>query len=236
MRAVSIDGPAGSGKSTVGRELARRLGWLYIDTGAMYRAVTLKAIREGVDLENAAGEQGEALARVARKARIDLREGPAGQRVALDGEDVTDEIRSPELTRLVRFVARCGQAREEMVKKQRALAESGGIVMEGRDIGTVVLPEAVAKFYLDARAPERARRRAVDLERTGAEVDPARLEEEIASRDRSDRERADGPLRAADDAEVVDTTGMTFEQVVGRLEERTRERLAGLSPTPGGGG
>ncbi|MHC5055486.1 MAG: (d)CMP kinase [Planctomycetota bacterium] len=236
MRAVSIDGPAGAGKSTVGRELARRLGWVYIDTGAMYRAVTLKAVREGVDLEEAAGERDEALARVAREARIGLREGPEGQRVALDGEDVTDEIRSPELTRLVRFVARCGAAREEMVKKQRALAEAGGIVMEGRDIGTVVLPEAAVKFYLDARAQERARRRAADLERTGVEVDPARIEEEIASRDRSDRERADGPLRVADDAEVVDTTGMTFEQVVDRLEALTRERLAGFPPKPGGGG
>ena len=232
MRAVAIDGPAGAGKSTVGRALAERLGWLYVDTGAMYRAVTLKAVREGVDLEGGAAE----LARVAGKARVELREGSSGRRVILDDEDVTDAIRTPELTRLVRHVARCGAARAEMVKKQRALAEVGGVVMEGRDIGTVVLPDAAAKFYLDAAPDERARRRAVDLRGAGAEVDRERLEAEIASRDRSDRERADGPLKAADDAEVVDTSGMTFDEVVDRLEASTRGRLAGVSPARGTGG
>jgi cytidylate kinase len=231
MRAVAIDGPAGAGKSTVGRALAERLGWLYVDTGAMYRAVTLKAVREGVDLESGDVEDGTnalaaELARVAREARVELREGPPGRCVMLDGEDVTEAIRTPELTRLVRHVARCGAARAEMVTKQRALAEAGGIVMEGRDIGTVVLPEAAAKFYLDAAPDERARRRAVDLEGAGADVDRSRLEAEIVSRDRSDRERADGPLKAAADAEVVDTSGMSFEEVVDRLEAATRERIA----------
>lgn len=233
MRAVTIDGPAGAGKSTVGRALARRLGWVYVDTGAMYRAVTLRAVREGIDLEGigleGGGDLAEELARVAREARVELREGPAGRRVMLDDEDVTDAIRDTELTRLVRFVARSGPARAEMVKKQRALAESGGVVMEGRDIGTVVLPDAAVKFYLDARAPERTRRRARDLESAGVAVDRVELEEEIASRDRTDRERADGPLKVADDAEAVDTTGMTFEEVVDRLEEMTRERLVSIS-------
>ncbi len=236
MRAVAIDGPAGAGKSTVGRALAERLGWLYVDTGAMYRAVTLKAVREGVDLECSADSLAAELARVACEARVDLKEGPSGCRVILDDEDVTDAIRTPELTRLVRHVARCGAARAEMVKKQRALAEVGGVVMEGRDIGTVVLPDAAAKFYLDAAPHERARRRAVDLRGAGAEVDRERLEAEIASRDRSDRERADGPLKAADDAEVVDTSGMTFDEVVDRIEASTRGRLAGVSPARGGGG
>jgi len=236
MRVVAIDGPAGAGKSTVGRALARRLGWIYVDTGAMYRAVTLRAMREGLDLEGDGDDLAEELGRVARESRIELREGPSGQRVMLDGEDVTDAIRAPDLTRLVRFVARCGRARAEMVKKQRVFAESGGIVMEGRDIGTVVVPDAAAKFYLDASPGERARRRATDLERDGVQVDRASLEKEIVSRDRSDRERADGPLKVADDADVIDTTGMTFDDVVDRLEAMTRERLGDTAPAPGGGG
>jgi len=236
MRVVAIDGPAGAGKSTVGRALARRLGWQYIDTGAMYRAVTLAASREGVDLEGGAAGLAEELARVAREARIELHEDPGGLRVLLEGEDVSEAIRTPELTRLVRHVARCGAARREMVKKQRTLAEAGGIVMEGRDIGTVVLPDAAVKFYLDAAPRERARRRATDLERAGIEADRARLEKEIVSRDASDRERADGPLKVADDAEVVDTTGMTFEEVVDRLEAIARERLGSGSPASRGDG
>jgi cytidylate kinase len=228
IRAVAIDGPAGAGKSTVGRTLARRLGWLYVDTGAMYRAVTLRAVREGIDLEGGDEAIAADLGRVAREAQIELCEEDTGLRVMLDGEDVSDAIREPELTRLVRFVARSGPAREEMVKKQRAFADVSGIVMEGRDIGTVVLPDAAAKFYLDAKPRERAERRATDLIRAGAEkVDRARLEEEIVSRDKSDRERADGPLKIADDANVVDTTGMTFEEVVDRLEIITREKISG---------
>jgi cytidylate kinase len=193
----------------------------------MYRAVTLRAIREGIDLEGGGDDIAAELGRVAREARIELCEEPTGLRVTLDGEDVSDAIREPELTRLVRFVARSGPAREEMVKKQRAFADVSGIVMEGRDIGTVVLPDAAAKFYLDAKPRERAERRATDLVRAGVEVDRAQLEKEIVSRDKSDRERADGPLKIADDANVVDTTGMTFEEVVDRLEAITRERIGG---------
>ncbi len=224
--AVAIDGPAGAGKSTVGKALAGRLGWLYVDTGAMYRAVTLEAVRKGADLEDA-----EALACITREAAVELREEGGKLRVILNGEDVSEEIRAPELTRKVRHVARSGAARAEMVKKQQAVADAGPVVMEGRDIGTVVLPDAIAKFYLDATTPERARRRARDLERAGAgEVDAKSLEVELASRDRSDRERPDGPLMAADDAEVVDTMGMPVEEVVDLLEKKTRERLAGTGP------
>jgi len=227
VRAVAIDGPAGAGKSTVAKALARRLGWRYVDTGAMYRAVTLEAVREGVDLEGGGDELGRTLARVTREAEVDLREEDGALRVLLGGEDVTSEVRTPELTRLVRHLARSGPARAEMVRKQQALASGGPVVMEGRDIGTGVLPRAAAKFYLDATAGERARRRAGDLEDAGAEVDVAAIEKEIASRDRSDRERADGPLKVAGDAEVVDTTGMSVDEVVDHLARRTRARLAG---------
>jgi cytidylate kinase len=227
VAAVAIDGPAGAGKSTVAKALARRLGWLYVDTGAMYRAVTLEAVRRGVELEGGGDELPRTLARVTREAEVDLREEDGALRVLLAGEDVTGEVRTPELTRLVRYLARSGPARAEMVLKQQALASAGPVVMEGRDIGTVVLPRAAAKFYLDATVGERARRRAGDLESAGEEVAVGALEREIASRDRSDRERADGPLKVAGDAEVVDTTAMSIEEVVDHLERLTRARLAG---------
>ncbi len=227
VAAVAIDGPAGAGKSTAAKALARRLGWLYVDTGAMYRAVTLAAVREGVDLEGGGDDLPRTLARITREARVQLREEDGALRVFLGGEDVTSEVRTPRLTRLVRHLARSGPGRAARVQKQQALASAGPVVMEGRDIGTVVLPGAVAKFYLDASVGERARRRAGDLEDAGAEVDVAALEKEIASRDRSDRERTDGPLKVAGDAEVVDTTGMSVAEVVDLLERRTRARLAG---------
>lgn len=221
IKAVAIDGPAASGKSTVGRELARRLGWSYVETGAMYRAVTLKALREGIDLGDV-----EALAGAASRAMVELREGPDGVQVLLDGEDVTEAIRDPGLTRRVRLVASMAGVRSELVRKQRELAEAGPAVMEGRDIGTVVLPDAAAKFFLDASLEERAARRARDLGRAGeADVDPSALARELESRDRSDREREVGPLALAADAERVDTTGMSIEAVVARLEERVREKL-----------
>jgi len=225
--AVAIDGPAGAGKSTVGRALARRLGWLYVDTGAMYRAATLKALRMGAEFADAA-----ALAKIAADARIEFVDEPAPGdespvRVLLDGEDVTEAIRRPELTRHVKHVASCAAARREMVRRQRELAESRPVVMEGRDIGTVVLPDAVAKFYLDASLEERARRRAIDIERQGGgPADLATVMRELELRDRSDRERDAGPLARAEDAEVVDTTGMTVAEVVEALESRTRSRLA----------
>ena len=222
LRAVAIDGPAGAGKSTVAKALAARLGWRYVDTGAMYRAATLEAVRRGVEVESAAPEE---IARCAREARIELRDRKDGQRVSLDGEDVTAAIRQPELTRRVRYVARCAPARAELVKKQRAAALARPVVMEGRDIGTVVMPDAAVKFYLDATIEERARRRARDLERAGREVTIEAVTEEILSRDESDTGRAASPLVPAPDAEIVDTTGLSAEEVVDLLERRVRERI-----------
>jgi cytidylate kinase len=189
----------------------------------MYRAVTLKAVSDRVDLADA-----EALAAVTRDSEIAFRLDGEVNRVLLGGEDVTKAIRRPELTRKVRELARCAAARAEMVKKQRALADLGPVVMEGRDIQTVVLPDARWKFFLDASLAVRARRRAGDLERAGARgVDLAAVECEMASRDRSDSERDAGPLAAAPDAVVVDTTGLSVKEVVGLLERRVR---AGVSP------
>lgn len=219
--AVTIDGPAGAGKSSVGRRLAQRLGWLFIDTGAMYRVVTLKAMRSGVDFADA-----DALGRIARDADIRLTQTDAGTNVELDGEDVTAAIRTDDLTKQVRPVAACSSARAELVKKQRAISASQPAVMEGRDIGTVVLPDALVKVYLDASVEERARRRSEDLRRRGvADVDIERVKRDIESRDRSDMERADSPLKKASDADVVDTDGLTELQVVDRLEQLTRSRV-----------
>jgi len=222
--AVAIDGPAGAGKSTVGKALARRLGWLFVDTGAMYRAATLKAMRLGVDFADDA-----ALARIADEADIRLTQGDGAVRVWLDGEDVTGVIRTPELTENVRFVAACTGARAALVKKQRAACASSPAVMEGRDIGTVVLTDAAAKFYLDASVDERARRRLLDLRSKGAaDADFDEVKRNIVSRDKSDMERADSPLRRAEDADVVNTDGLGIDQVVDLLERRTREKVAAL--------
>lgn len=217
---IAIDGPAGAGKSTVARLVARRLGYLYLDTGAMYRALTLKALERRLDLED-----GAALAALA--AETDLRlggEGPDGQtEVLLDGRDVTPAVRTPEVNRSVSLVARQPAVREALVALQRRLAEAGSVVMDGRDIGTVVLPSAEHKFFLTASLAERARRRCADLEAQGFTGSLASVEEEVARRDRLDSERAASPLRRASDAEEIDTTQLSVEEVVQYILRRVRE-------------
>jgi len=196
---VAIDGPGGSGKSTVARAVARRLGYTYIDTGAMYRSVACWAIRLGMDIEDM--QKMEALA---RESHVEFVDG----RVLLNDEDVTREIREPAVSEAASKVAAYPGVRKAMREEQRRIGSTGPAVMEGRDIGTVVFPEARVKIFLDASPEARARRRAVEL---GAPVE--QVAKELAGRDSRDRTRAEAPLMQAPDAEYVDTTGLSTEEV-----------------------
>ena len=209
---IAIDGPAGSGKSTVSKLVADKLGLLYIDTGAMYRALTLKAMRNNINLEDE-----RALTDLAKTTNIELKDNGA-LRAFLDGEDVSVPIRTPEVTANVRYIARTPGVRQEMVKLQRAMGEESGGVLEGRDIGTVVFPDADYKFYLDADPEERARRRHKDLTALGAAQDVDKIKKDITERDASDTGRKVGALKKAHDAIYIDTTGLSVEEVVGRIE------------------
>jgi CMP/dCMP kinase len=212
---VAIDGPAGSGKSTVAREVARRLGFTYLDSGAMYRAVTLRALEEGADLDD-----GPALGVLARGLDIQLqrRDGDNAQ-VVVDGRDVSEAIRDPRVTGASSTVAAHPRVREALLEKQRALMASGNYVIEGRDIGTVVAPDAAVKVFLTADPEERARRRAAELERRGLSIDRDEVRAAIEQRDNLDTTRSAAPLRRADDAELIDTTGLDAGEVADRIVE-----------------
>jgi len=214
---VAIDGPSGAGKSTAGRALAAQLGYTYIDTGAMYRALALKAMRAGVSLDAE-----EALATLCRASRIDLTEG--GRRVLLDGQDVTAEIRSRETSRASSLVSVHPGVRVEMVARQRELGRDGGVVLDGRDIGTAVFPDAEVKFYLDANPGERAQRRLGELRAAGNDVSFDAVEEEVRERDYTDTHRAESPLVRAWDALALDTTRLGPEEVVERMLAAVRAR------------
>jgi cytidylate kinase len=207
---IAIDGPAGAGKSTVARALATRLGFTYLDSGAMYRAVGLLSLRSPEDDPAA----------LAREARIELdAAGGEAPRVVLDGEDVTGEIRTARVSEAASRVAALPEVRAALVALQRELLAAGDWVAEGRDIGTVVAPDAELKVYLDADPDERARRRASELG-----VDEATVRAEQAMRDERDRGRKESPLRAADGAVLLDTTGLDVEQAVSRIAELARSR------------
>ncbi|KPK47858.1 MAG: hypothetical protein AMK72_07805 [Planctomycetes bacterium SM23_25] len=219
---ITIDGTVGSGKSTAAAGLARRLGAGHLDTGAMYRALTLKALRDGLDLEDP-----EALTRMAASTAVEL-DGEAGaQRVRLDGQDVTAAIRGNRISTHSHYVARTAGVREVLVARQRAFAaRAGDVVAEGRDQGTVVFPEADVKFFLDADAEVRARRRQLELQGRGQVRSYRDVLAEITDRDRRDATREVSPLKAADDAVHVDTTDMTIDEMVDALAaevERRRE-------------
>jgi cytidylate kinase len=210
---IAIDGPAGSGKSTVARDLARRLGFNYLDSGAMYRAITLGALEAGVDLDD-----GEALGRLADDARIELRDRDGEYvQVLLDGRDVSEEIRVPRVTGASSRVAAHPQVRRALLAKQRDLISRGDWVAEGRDIGTVVAPEAAIKVFLTADPAERARRRAAELQRRGIEAEAADVQGAIEQRDRLDSTRSAAPLRPAEDAVLIDTTGLEADEVIERV-------------------
>jgi cytidylate kinase len=210
---VAIDGPAGSGKSTVAREVARRLGFTYLDSGAMYRAVTLGALENGADLEN-----GAALGALARDLDIELhRRDDDNAQVIVDGRDVSEAIRELRVTGASSTVAAHPEVREALLAKQRSLMAAGNYVVEGRDIGTVVAPEAPVKAFLTADPEERARRRAAELERQGQSIEHDEVRAAIEQRDRLDSTRSAAPLRRADDAELIDTTGLDAGQVADRI-------------------
>ena len=208
--AVAIDGPAGAGKSTVAKQVARRLGYLYLDTGAMYRAAALRCVRGGIDPADA-----EACGEAAAAMRLEFAPGAAGvQRVLADGEDITDAIRTPEISALSSPVSKHPGVRLAMTGLQRKMGARGGVVMEGRDIGTVVYPDAEVKVFLTASAEERARRRAAERVAADVVADVTAILREINERDERDTTRAEAPLRQADDARLLVTDGLTPEQVI----------------------
>lgn len=215
---ITIDGPAGAGKSTVAARLADRLGLQYLDTGAMYRAATLAALRRGVDMDDP-----DAVAGVARSVRIRF----DGGRVLCDGRDVTDEIRTPRVTRNIYHVADEPAAREPLIEQQRQIAEEQDLVTEGRDQGTDAFPDADVKFYLDASLEERARRRYEDLVDDGHDVSFEEVKDEMARRDRQDNSRPVGALRKTDDMIVVDSTDLSIAQVVERMAREVESRTTG---------
>ena len=214
---IAVDGPAGAGKSTLARALAAALGYAYVDSGAMYRVVGLAAHERGIDLADA-----PALAALVAGLDFVLQPDPAGQRVLLEGRDVTDGIRTQAAGERASRVAAVPEVRTGLVARQRALGAAGGVVMDGRDIGTVVFPDAHCKFFVTATVAERARRRALEIG-APAEQLPA-IQRQIETRDRRDSERAHSPLAAAPDAELVDTTGQSVEALVTRLLQRVLER------------
>lgn len=214
---VAIDGPAGAGKSTVARAVAEALGVGYLDTGAMYRALTLVALRTGVPTSD-----GPALADLARENPVHLENGRAGVRVAVRGDDVTAAIREGDVTAAVSEVAAHPEVRHEMVARQREVMASGDWVCDGRDIGSVVFPQAEVKVFLTASVEERARRRHAELVARGEHVDLRAIRDDVRRRDHADSSRAASPLVVADGAVVVDTTGMGIDQVVQRIAGMAR--------------
>lgn len=213
---VAIDGPAGAGKSTVAQLAAKELGYTYIDTGAMYRAVAWKVLQQGGEVTD------ERILAVVPDIDVDLSYEQGKTTVRVDGQDVTGEIRTPEVSHIVSKVAALGPVREKMVDLQRKMAERGGVLMDGRDIATNVLPNADVKIYLTASIEERAKRRYKELCDKGLSVKLAEIQHDIAARDKADMEREISPLVQADDAVLLDTTGMSIPEVVQKIVEMCR--------------
>lgn len=219
---VAIDGPSGAGKSTLAKSIAKELGFTYLDTGAMYRALALKAIRQGLDLT----EEGK-VAALARATDIDLVEKNGAVAVLLDGADVAGLIRTPEVSQMASKISALKVVRQRLLELQRALGERGSVVAEGRDIGTVIFPRAEVKVYLDASVEERARRRCEELHRAGREVTLQDTRQEMEERDKRDSERDLAPLRKAQDALAIDSSSLSADAVRERVMiEIRKKRLA----------
>lgn len=213
-RYIAIDGPVASGKSAVGSRVARRLGYRFVDTGVMYRAITWLALERHADLNDEA-----ALTELAQRAKLDVEGGSEAARVLVDSVDVTNRLRSPAVGEAVSHVSRVAGVRQAMVSLQRQLAAHGGVVMAGRDIGTVVLPDAPLKVYLDASPEERTRRRHEELLAGGREATSEQVQQELALRDAIDSERAVSPLRPAGDAIIINTDHLSLDEVVEKIME-----------------
>lgn len=209
---IAVDGPAGAGKSTVARLVAEELDFKYIDTGAMYRALTWKVLQQGLPVDD-----WRQIKEIAVSLDLKLETTPYGTHVHIDGEDVTEAIRSPRVTAHVSAVASLAAVRDVLVRKQQQMAAAGGVVMDGRDIGTNVLPDAKVKVFLTASIEERARRRFYEMREKGIEANLKQLERDIAHRDELDSKRSASPLKKASDAVVIDTTELSISQVVDQI-------------------
>lgn len=216
---IAIDGPAGAGKSTVAKKVAQSLNYLYIDTGAMFRALTYEAIQQRIDLSN-----GKQLRKLLESIEITFLQDKSGQRVLVNDRDVTEEIRSQIVTNNVSIVATHKEVREEMLVRQQKLAKAGGVVMDGRDIGTCVLKDAPLKIFLTASSEERAYRRHSELKAKGVETNLNLLKQEIEQRDKRDSEREIAPLKKAEDAIEIDSTRLTIDEVVKKILSLVEKR------------
>ncbi len=219
---IAIDGPAASGKSTTAREVARRLGYTYIDSGAMYRAVTLKALRKNISVDN-----GEKIASMAKQLELQFGRNDSKTVIYMDGEDISEKIRTPQIDQNISPVAANPAVRLIMVQKQRAIGKEGGIVMEGRDIGTVVFPNADLKIFMQATVQERALRRKKEQEQKGIKINLDKVVSNIEYRDQQDSTRNHGPLLKAEDAVEIDTTRLTVEQQIGKILELAKLKIQG---------
>ncbi|MCM8824929.1 MAG: (d)CMP kinase [Candidatus Omnitrophica bacterium] len=220
---IAIDGPAGAGKSTVAMLVARKLGFLYVDTGAMYRALTLKALKSNIELNNK-----ESLIEMARNTRIEMIQNENGCGILLDGEDVVKQIRTEQVSANSHFVASIPEIREILWSIQRSFRDSYDIVMEGRDIGTVVFPDAELKIYLDASPEERAKRRYLQILSQGIEANIQKIKAELLLRDERDSRRKIAPLVKHPEATVIDTTSLTIDEVVSLVLDLYKKKLAEL--------
>ena len=219
---IAIDGPSGAGKSTVARALSKRLDYLYIDTGAMYRTVALRAKEKGISPENEL-----ALSQLASSLDIAFVTEGEQTHIFCDGEEMTGAIRTPEISRLASSISRQKRVREALVRMQREIGKEGGVILEGRDIGTVVFPDADVKFYLDAETDERARRRYHEMVQKGVNVDLKETQEELAQRDHSDMHRNHSPLKKANDAVFIDSTHRSVEEIVEEMVRIVKAKAKG---------
>jgi len=215
---IAIDGPAASGKSTTARVLAQKMGYIYVDSGAMYRAATLAVIQAGINIDDE-----QTVTRFVEKIKITIKAHPAGQKTYLNGKDVTHLIRSPQVNEVISVISAYPGVRACLVRMQRQLAEEGGVVMDGRDIGTVVLPDADLKVFMVASLQERARRRLKELQAQGEKMLLEEVLAEISQRDRLDSSRDTAPLKMADDARPLDTSQLSIEEQVDIIEKWAKE-------------